>query len=157
MLALSAALAVLAATPAKKTKPAGAKKTAKKASTAKTSASKGTTAAKNTAGKKATAAKKSSSAKQSSRYRRSTQRAPEPDRYKEIQQSLADRGYYSGTVNGAWGPDSVDALKRFQRDQNIDDDGKLGALSLIALGLGPRRGVSAAEKPENPSTAVSPP
>jgi hypothetical protein len=33
----------------------------------------------------------------------------------------------------------VDALKRFQRDQNIGDDGKLGSLSLIALGLGPKR------------------
>jgi hypothetical protein len=33
----------------------------------------------------------------------------------------------------------VGALKRFQEDQNIAADGKLGALSLIALGLGPKR------------------
>ncbi len=155
MLALSTALAVIAATPAKKTKPAGAKKTAKKVSTAKTSKAKGTSAAKSTAGKKAAASKKSSSAKQTSRYRRSTQREPEPDRYKEIQQSLAEKGYYSGPVNGAWGPDSVEALKRFQRDQNIDDDGKLGALSLIALGLGPKRG--GAEKSETSSPGIPPP
>ena len=157
VVALTTALAVFAATPAKTTKPTGAKKTARKASTAKTSKAKGTTAAKSTAGKKAASAKKSSSAKQaSSRYRRSTQREPAPDRYMEIQQSLAEKGYYSGPVNGAWGPDSVEALKRFQRDQNIDDDGKLGALSLIALGLGPKRTASA-EKPEIPSPGASPP
>ena len=40
-------------------------------------------------------------------------------------------------VNGAWGADSVAALKKFQQDQNLAVDGKLGALSLIALGLGP--------------------
>lgn len=155
LLASGAALAVMAATPAKKSTPTGAKKTAKKASTTKTTKAKGSTAAKSTAGKKAAASKKSSSAKQTSRYRRSTQREPEPDRYKEIQQSLADKGYYSGPVNGAWGPDSVEALKRFQRDQNIDDDGKLGALSLMALGLGPKRGGS--EKSEGAAPTIPPP
>jgi len=161
LLAVSAALAVIAAAPVQKTKPAGAKKTAKKASTARTSKAKGTAAAKGAAEKKAASSKtssaKKSSAKQTARYRRSTQREPDPDRYKEIQQSLADRGYYSGPVNGAWGPDSVEALKRFQRDQNIDDDGKLGALSLIALGLGPKRGAGGAEKADDSSGAPSPP
>ena len=57
----------------------------------------------------------------------------------EIQQALADKGYFNGTVNGTWGPDSVEALKRFQQDQSLDPDGKLGALSIIALGLGPKR------------------
>ena len=60
-------------------------------------------------------------------------------------------------MNGAWGSDSVDALKRFQRDQNIGDDGKLGSLSLIALGLGPKRGSSGPEKPENPGAGLPPP
>jgi N-acetylmuramoyl-L-alanine amidase len=57
----------------------------------------------------------------------------------QIQQALADKGYYSGTVNGVWGADAVEALKKFQQDQNLAVDGKLGALSLIALGLGPKR------------------
>jgi len=34
----------------------------------------------------------------------------------------------------------VDALKRFQHDQSLIEDGKIGSLSLIALGLGPKRG-----------------
>ena len=91
-------------------------------------------------GKKTSAAKKSTPAKQTTaRYRRSTQKEPEPERYREIQHSLAEKGYFAGPVNGTWGPDSVDALKRFQRDQNLEADGKIGSLSLIALGLGPRR------------------
>ena len=65
--------------------------------------------------------------------------APTPERYREIQQALADKGYYSGPVNGFWGAECIDALKRFQQDQNLEPDGKLGALSIIALGLGPKR------------------
>jgi peptidoglycan hydrolase-like protein with peptidoglycan-binding domain len=71
--------------------------------------------------------------------RRSNQQQPTPDRFREIQQALAEKGYFAGQPDGNWGPESVDALKRFQREQNLTEDGKLGALSLIALGLGPRR------------------
>lgn len=74
--------------------------------------------------------------------RRWMQAQPTPDRYKEIQQALADKGYFAGAVDGAWGSDSTDALKRFQKDQNLEADGKLGSLALIALGLGPKRGVT---------------
>ena len=65
--------------------------------------------------------------------------APTPQRYMEVQQALADKGYYSGPIDGNWDSECVSALKRFQEDQNIVVDGKLGALSLIALGLGPKR------------------
>jgi peptidoglycan hydrolase-like protein with peptidoglycan-binding domain len=71
------------------------------------------------------------------------QQQPTPQRYKEIQQALADRGYYKGAIDGNWGADSVEALKRFQDDQNLTATGKLDSLSLIALGLGPRRNLSA--------------
>ena len=57
----------------------------------------------------------------------------------EIQQALAEKGFYEGAVDGSWDADCVEALKRFQADQNLTPDGKLGALSLIALGLGPKR------------------
>ena len=168
VLALGAALALVTAAPAQKPKPTGSKKTAKKASTSNAAKSKGSTPAKKTTGKKATGTKKSTSGKASgkqasskqtaARYRRSTQREPAPERYQEIQQSLANKGYFAGPVNGSWGPDSVAALKRFQRDQNIGDDGKLGSLSLMALGLGPKRAASgAAEKPESPEAGPPPP
>jgi peptidoglycan hydrolase-like protein with peptidoglycan-binding domain len=78
--------------------------------------------------------------------RRSNQQQPSQDRYKQIQQSLADKGYFKGQADGNWGPESVDALKRFQREQNLTEDGKIGSLSLIALGLGPKR----TTEPEKP-------
>jgi hypothetical protein len=160
VVALSTALALLAATPAKKTKSGGTKTTASKASTSKASKSKASKSkASGSKGTKAAAGKKSTSAKTAAaRYRRSTQKEPAPERYQEIQQSLADKGYFAGSVNGTWGPDSVEALKRFQRDQNIGDDGKLGSLSLMALGLGPKRGADGGQKSVNPDTGgPSPP
>jgi len=71
--------------------------------------------------------------------RRSSQQAPTPDRYKEIQQALSEKGYLHGEANGEWGAESTEALKRFQADQNLTPDGKLNSLSLIAMGLGPKR------------------
>jgi peptidoglycan hydrolase-like protein with peptidoglycan-binding domain len=77
------------------------------------------------------------------------QLAPTKERYQQIQQALAGKGYYTGEPNGAWGPDSMDALKRFQADQNLPPDGKLTSLSLIALGLGPKR--LSAQSPPQPA------
>ena len=70
---------------------------------------------------------------------RSHQLAPTKERYQQIQQALASKGYFAGEANGQWGAESANALKRFQTDQNLTPDGKLTALSLIALGLGPKR------------------
>jgi len=89
-------------------------------------------------------AKKSSSKKSPARssgpYWRSMQRAPSPERYKEIQQALANKGYLqTASPNGIWDSNSVEALKKFQQDQNLGASGKIDSLSLIALGLGPRR------------------
>jgi len=75
------------------------------------------------------------------RYYYQTQ--PTPDRYKEIQEALAARGYFNGSADGTWGPSSTEALKRFQHDQNLAEEGKIDALSLTALGLGPRRTTTA--------------
>ncbi len=69
---------------------------------------------------------------------------PDPERYAQIQQALAERGYFKGESNGQWNDDSVDALKRFQADQKLENDGKINALSLTALGLGPKHDGSTA-------------
>jgi peptidoglycan hydrolase-like protein with peptidoglycan-binding domain len=95
----------------------------------------------------------SKSKKKTAVVRRAAQQQPTVERYKEIQQALADKGYFHGPVDGAWGADSVEALKRFQREQNLEDDGKIGSLSLIALGLGPARSAAAA----SPAPGSSPP
>ena len=85
------------------------------------------------------------------------QQQPSSDRYKEIQQALADKGYFRGTADGAWNGDSTDALKRFQKDQNLDPDGKIGALSLMALGLGPKHGAPSAQAVRGAVDPVDPP
>ena len=114
------------------------KKTAKKRTAVAKTGAKSTSKSRGVAGKK--------TAKRASPPR---QLAPTKDRYQQIQQALAGKGYYAGEPNGVWGPDSMDALKRFQADQNLTPDGKLTSLSLIALGLGPKR--LSAQSPPQPA------
>jgi len=108
--------------------------------------------------KKNTQVKASSSKKNNRKVTvaRATQQHPTSERYTEIEEALVARGYLE-QANGVWGPDSISALKKFQADQEIPADGKLGALSLTALGLGPRRGafVVAPVVPVNPAAPVA--
>jgi hypothetical protein len=88
---------------------------------------------------------------------RNRQLAPTPERYKEIQDALAAKGYLNPEdASGTWNQASMDALKKFQAGQNLDSTGKINSLSLIALGLGPKR-ETAAPKPPAESTAAPPP
>lgn len=87
----------------------------------------------------------------------SYQMHPEPGRYTEIQKALTDRGYFHGEANGEWKDDSVDALKRFQADQKLPDDGKISALTLTGLGLGPHHDGSTAATVPLPTAPVSEP
>ena len=163
-MAVSCGLALAATTPAS-TAPAK-KKTTKRpvhsAATKSTSPHSATTAAttRHSTAKSGAVAAKSRSAKTSKTRRaaRSYQQAPTADRYREIQQALISKGYLRGEANGEWGPDSMDALKRFQTDQNLTADGKIGALSLIALGLGPKRltAQSGAQGPATPANLANP-
>jgi peptidoglycan hydrolase-like protein with peptidoglycan-binding domain len=111
---------------------------------AKSSATPQTAAANRISSAGSTAKKNTKSAKNATpANRRSNQATPTVERYQEIQQALAERGYFEGPADGRWGASSTEALKRFQREQNLVEDGKLGSLSLIALGLGPRRAATA--------------
>ncbi len=128
-----------------------------RSSTAKKTSTKSTTAKSNAAN---SASAKSISKRKGKPTRRVVrtyqQQAPTPERYQEIQQALAKKGYFQEEANGQWGPNSVDALKRFQADQNLMPDGKINALSLIALGLGPKR-LSAQSKSASPPPPVPAP
>ncbi len=128
--------------PAKKTaKPAATGKAVKKsaaASSANGRKTKGTRSARKPAGP-------------------SYQLHPDSQRYAEIQKALADRGYYHGESNGEWKDDSVDALKRFQADQKLPDDGKISALTLAGLGLGPHHDGSTAATVPLPNAAGTEP
>ena len=71
---------------------------------------------------------------------RNRQTSPSPDRYREIQGALAAKGFLKPEdATGVWSQTSSDALKKFQSEQNLESSGKINSLSLIALGLGPRR------------------
>jgi hypothetical protein len=155
-------------TPAKKTvakSPATATK--KKAPPSKTGVSKGAVARRTTAshpaasrpgatktGSTAAAARRGKKGPPAKRVTwRNRQLAPTPQRYKEIQEALAAKGYLKPEdATGTWTPASVDALKKFQAGQNLDSTGKINSLSLIALGLGPKRETAAPKPP-----AESPP
>ncbi len=77
---------------------------------------------------------------------RNRQMTPSPERYKEIQDALVAKGYLRPEDSGTgWNQASMDALKRFQSEQNIEASGKINSLSLIALGLGPKHDANPAK------------
>jgi hypothetical protein len=93
--------------------------------------------------KKSTASRRRSSKAGSKAASRKAprQQQPEPGRIREIQRALKDHGY-PVEASGVWDASTMEALKKFQADQNIDNlsgRGKLDSLTLIALGLGPKR------------------
>lgn len=133
------------------------RKTTAKAGKASSSSHRQTTAKSGKTSKKSKTAsrrgKKSGSANASAW--RSRQLAPTPERYKEIQSALVQRGYLKKDPNGVWDADSADALRRFQQDQSLEATGKLNSLSLIALGLGPKH-PAPAPAPAAPHAAPAP-
>lgn len=54
---------------------------------------------------------------------------------RSIQQNLTDRGYDSGRPDGVWGPNTQQALRSFERDQNLQADGRPDPQTLAALGV----------------------
>ena len=86
---------------------------------------------------------------------RAGQQTPTRERYTEIQQALIARAYLERPATGAWGPEWAAALKKFQADQNLEPSGKLDSLSLIALGLGPKREANRS-RPSTPPRQVPP-
>ena len=67
-----------------------------------------------------------------------SQTRPSRERYRQIQQALADAGFDPGPVDGFWGPNSEDALADFQEARDLEPTGRIDAMSLIQLGLGPQ-------------------
>ena len=94
------------------------------------------------------AARKQSNAPPTTSVRRGPQMAPTKERYKQIQEALASKGFLApAEATGQWTAASVDALKRFQTNQNLEATGKINSLSLIALGLGPKHETGARRTP----------
>ena len=54
---------------------------------------------------------------------------------RNVQQALNDRGYNVGAVDGQYGPNTMDAVRRFQQVSGLPATGELGRPTLNALGV----------------------
>jgi peptidoglycan hydrolase-like protein with peptidoglycan-binding domain len=114
-------------------------------------------AKKTAAAKQTTAARSKSAARRKAPPRPRIQQQPTPERSQEIQQALVDKGYLQEPPTGQWDAQSSEALKRFQADQQLQATGKLDSLSLIRLGLGPKRqALTPASLPNPPESTAKP-
>jgi peptidoglycan hydrolase-like protein with peptidoglycan-binding domain len=51
----------------------------------------------------------------------------------EVQTALTEYGYYSGPIDGDYGPATQDAVKKLQTDLGVTADGKIGADTINAF------------------------
>jgi peptidoglycan hydrolase-like protein with peptidoglycan-binding domain len=54
-----------------------------------------------------------------------------------IQHRLRELGFYSGRIDGVWGPATQNALMQFQRSRGIEPAGNINPITASALGLDP--------------------
>ena len=54
---------------------------------------------------------------------------------KNVQQALKDKGFDPGPVDGVLGPNTRAALKKYQEQQNLTADGRVGPKTLDSLGV----------------------
>src|SRR5262245_10914189 len=53
----------------------------------------------------------------------------------ELQQALNNQGFFNGRVDGIWGPSTSNALRRFQKENNLSGNGKINDETLNQLGV----------------------
>ena len=53
----------------------------------------------------------------------------------EVQSALSREGYYSGAVDGTLGPETRNALRRYQRDRGLAVTGRVDRATMNALGV----------------------
>ncbi len=80
--------------------------------------------------------KKTTSLKSKRKPIPASQKAPSPDRIREIQTALQREGAYQGDPSGKWDDSTVEAMKTFQDKKGLTPTGKIDALTLEKLGLG---------------------
>lgn len=61
----------------------------------------------------------------------------QPGVIRGIQQRLRQQGYYTGRVDGIWGPSTERAMAQFQRSRGLEPSGHLTPTTASALGLDP--------------------
>ena len=75
-------------------------------------------------------------------------------RVKSLQQSLKDLGLYTGSVDGNYGSGTVKAVKAFQKQQGLTQDGVAGSKTLAALEKASREETSQTLRPGDKGSAV---
>ena len=71
------------------------------------------------------------------------------DAVRTIQTKLKNWGYFSGTIDGIYGPKTEEAVKYFQRKNGLTADGVVGPATLRALGMSTTGGDSPASSQSN--------
>jgi peptidoglycan hydrolase-like protein with peptidoglycan-binding domain len=83
--------------------------------------------------------------------------APAPelssDTVKQVQTALQQQGYYKGTIDGLWGPETQGSLKSFQQAKGLTPDGQLGPQTMAALNLSNANTASTTQPPANSATS----
>lgn len=102
----------------------------------------------------ATKKKKKKTSKSKHTAKPAGQKAPTPDRIREIQTALQKQGMYEGEPSGKWDDATAQAMQKFQDKNGINPTGKIDALSLEKLGLGSETAGKGAPVPV--STAAAP-
>jgi len=59
----------------------------------------------------------------------------DPSVVRSVQQSLNERGYNVGAVDGQWGPSTESALRQFQQANGLAPTGDVNAQTMSALGV----------------------
>ncbi len=60
-----------------------------------------------------------------------------PDQVRAVQARLRDMGFYRGGLDGVWGPETQQAIARFQQSRALEANSQLNPATLSALGFQP--------------------
>ncbi|MCM1438485.1 MAG: spore cortex-lytic enzyme [Roseburia sp.] len=72
---------------------------------------------------------------------------------KEVQRRLKQWGYYDGAIDGVYGAQTVEAVKKFQKKNGLTADGIAGRATYVALGM--NDSVNALDGEKNNSSGTS--
>jgi peptidoglycan hydrolase-like protein with peptidoglycan-binding domain len=97
--------------------------------------------------------KKSTSSKSKRKSKIASQKAPTPDRIREIQSALQREGAYQGDPSGKWDDATVQAMKTFQDKNGFPATGKIDARTLEKLNLGSETAGKGAPVPAVPNAS----
>jgi len=80
----------------------------------------------------------------------------EGDEVKKIQKNLKDKGFYTGPLNGRFGPLTEEAVRKFQHSCALETDGIVGKKTLELLNAPPKSPKPAQAKPADNGGAAPP-